>query len=47
MQTEDKEALIDNALSIDNDMTRDEFVEYIDGMLNSAVLMMENELIQK
>ena len=47
MQLEDKETLLKNALDIDQGISREEFVEYIDGLLNSVALMMENELTQK
>ena len=43
LELEDAETLLKNALDIDEGISRGEFVDYIEGMMNSVALMMEND----
>ena len=44
LQTEDKVELLDKARDIGQGISEDEFIEYIESMLNGVVCMIDNEL---
>ena len=44
LQTEDKVELLDKARDISQGISEDEFIEYIESMLNGVVCMIDNEL---